>query len=64
MLTWEFQKASGDNGNCFEARLTEDGEIEVRNSTNPQGPTVRFNHVEWRAAIHAFAAGLYDLPER
>ncbi len=66
MLTRSWQRASGNSGNCFEARLATDpdtGEdaVEVRNSTEPNGTIVRYSRSEWRAAVRAFKRGMFDL---
>lgn len=66
MLSKSWQRASGNSGNCFEARLATDpdtGEdtVEVRNSREPDGAIVRYSRTEWRATVRAFKRGMFDL---
>jgi hypothetical protein len=47
-----------------ETLITRDA-VHVRNSKNPDGPTVTFTHSEWRAFIDSVKAyDDYDLPSR
>lgn len=66
MLTRDWQRASGNTGNCFEARLATDPvtgreTVEVRNSRHPDGTVIRYSRTEWRAALRAFKRGMFDL---
>jgi hypothetical protein len=66
VLTNIWQRASGNSGNCFEARLATDphtGEdaVEVRNSKEPDGAVVRYSRSEWHATVRAFKRGMFDL---
>jgi hypothetical protein len=66
VLTTSWKRASGNSGNCFEARLatnpdTGEDAVEVRNSTKPDGAVVRYSRSEWRATVRAFKRGMYDL---
>lgn len=66
MLTRNWQRASGNSGNCFEVRLAMDpvtgrDTVEVRNSRHPDGAVVRYSRTEWRAALRAFKRGMFDL---
>lgn len=66
MLTKKWQRASGNSGNCFEARLATDpvtggDTVEVRNSRHPDGAVVRYSRTEWCAAVRAFKRGMFDL---
>lgn len=47
---------------CVEARVR-GSKIEVRNSTDPAGPSVKFTKEEWREFIGGVHAGDFDLPE-
>lgn len=62
MLTSEWQKSSrsSNQGSCVEARLNNEL-IEVRNSNDPGGPTLRFNKDEWNAFIPGVLNGEFDL---
>lgn len=45
---------------CVEVQRT-DNEVRVRDSKNPTGPTLTFNHDEWKAFRSGMIAGEFDL---
>lgn len=53
---WIKSSRSGNNGQCVEVRHRDDA-IDVRDSKDPDGPTLTFTGTEWTA----FLAGL-NLP--
>ncbi|NUR25328.1 MAG: DUF397 domain-containing protein [Catenulispora sp.] len=56
-LAWRKSRRSNSSGNCVEvARLPENAGFAVRNSRNPDGPTLVFTRDE----ITAFLAGIRD----
>jgi len=67
-MSHDWGKSSYSNGNggnnCVESRLADapDGTaIEVRDSKNPTGPTLRFTKAEWSAFIDGARDGEFDL---
>ena len=48
--TWRKVTKSNNNGACTEVRAI-NGMIEVRDSKDPQGPTLRFTAEEWDAFL-------------
>lgn len=51
-LSMSWKKSSrSTSGNCVEVRLTETGEIQVRDSKIPSGPVLTFASVQWNAFI-------------
>jgi hypothetical protein len=48
-----------DTGTCLEARPL-DGDVEVRDSKNPDGPTLVFTPAEWKAFIRGAKDGDFD----
>lgn len=63
MLTtqWQTSGKSQSGGNCVEARLDDDGQIEVRDTKNPDGPTLRFTREEWVAFVGGAKDGDFDV---
>lgn len=56
---WHISSFSG-NGGCVEVR--QDGDVvTVRHSKEPDGPTLRFNHREWRAFVAGVRNREFDL---
>ena len=55
---WKRPAKSQSNGNCPQARVRDDGMIELRNDTNPDAVVV-FNRGEWDALGDAFRTGEY-----
>lgn len=57
LLNWRKSGRSGASGNCVElARLPHDSGYMIRNSRNPEGPTLIFTREE----IAAFLTGVRD----
>lgn len=57
---WRTSSFSGGNGSCVEVADLPDGRIAVRNSTDPDGPTVLFTRSEMLAWITGVKAGEFD----
>ena len=57
---WVKSSASYANGTCVETTSVKEGEILVRNSTNPEGPILAFTKAEWVAFIIGAKAGEFD----
>lgn len=56
---WIKARASGSGNECVEMRRS--GErIEVRNSTDPAGPVLRFTSGEWAAWLDGAKKGEFD----
>jgi hypothetical protein len=54
----EFTKGSRSNiSECVELRMTEDGNVEVRDSKNPTGPTLLFTPKEYDAFVGSIEDG-------
>lgn len=53
---WRKSKRSGAVGNCVEIASLDSGEVAVRNSRHPDGPTLIYTSVE----MAAFVAGVKD----
>jgi hypothetical protein len=47
---WRTSTRSGDNGACVEARRTGDA-VEIRDSKDRTGPTLRFTAESWRTFL-------------
>jgi hypothetical protein len=52
-------RSTGNGGSCVEARR-HDSQIEVRNSKNPAGGTVRFTAEEWDSFLFGAKRGEFD----
>ncbi|MFO7250812.1 MAG: DUF397 domain-containing protein [Actinomycetes bacterium] len=50
-MNWRKSSYSG-NGNCVEVALLPSGQIAIRDSTNPSGPTLVVTQSDWRKFIH------------
>ena len=48
---WVKSSLSFSNSNCFEVASLPDGDIGVRNSTDSEGPVLRFTSGEWHAFL-------------
>jgi hypothetical protein len=59
---WRKSSYSGTNGgNCVEVAGNLPGIVAVRDSKNPDGPTLAFTTDEWRAFLAGASAGEFDL---
>jgi hypothetical protein len=51
-LSWH-RSTRCSSGGCAETRLTDDGNVEIRNSTDPDGPILTFPPGQWQAFVDA-----------
>jgi len=51
-----------DSGHCVEVAVT-DGQVAVRDSKNPDGPVLLFDHKEWQDFILGVKDGDFDSPQ-
>ena len=58
--TWRTSTRSGDNGQCVEVRRVDDT-IEIRDTKDRSGPTLRFTLGEWAAFTGGTKDGEFDL---
>ncbi|MET8003872.1 DUF397 domain-containing protein [Nonomuraea glycinis] len=61
----EWRKATRSNGNggaCVEVARNIPGIVAVRDSKNPDGPALVFNHDEWNAFLNGAVKGEFNLP--
>ena len=58
---WRKSSLSSANGQCVEIALVGD-HVAVRDSKNPSGPSLVFNHGEWKAFIGGAKSGEFDCP--
>ena len=63
MLKAEWQKSSYCGSNACAEVAFHEGRVLVRNSKNPQGPTVEFTAEEWNAFLAGARAGEFDIKE-
>lgn len=56
---WRTARASTANGNCVQLRRS-DGHVLVRNSRQPNGPSLRFTPAELAAFLDGARAGEFD----
>ena len=57
-LTWRKASYSGSNGGgCVEVARTPGTAIAVRDSKDPDGPTLAFTTDDWRAFLHQVKDG-------
>lgn len=56
---WTTSTRSGSNGQCVQVRDRGDT-VDVRDSKNPDGPTLAFSPAEWLAFIQGAKAGEFD----
>ncbi|MFI9638955.1 DUF397 domain-containing protein [Micromonospora sp. NPDC051925] len=56
---WRKSGRSDSNGNCVELR-DRDGRVEMRDSKNPTGPILGFEHNVFAAFMHDVKAGRFN----
>lgn len=56
---WYKSSRSG-SGNCVEVAFDESAAVGVRDSKDPDGPTLSFTQAEWSAFIAGVKAGEFD----
>ena len=61
-LTWHKAQASVNNGQCVQLAHTPDGGTAIRDSKNPNGPTLHFTREEWDTFTHALQTGEFNHP--
>ncbi len=54
---WRKSSYSFSNSNCVKARTSGRGTVQVRDSKDPDGPTLAFSRAAWRAFIAAVKTG-------
>lgn len=59
-LTWRKASASNPSGNCVELAALESGEVAVRNSRFPTGPTIVYTRAEIAAFLDGVRCGEFD----
>lgn len=59
-LNWRKSSASNPSGNCVELAELAGGEIAVRNSRHPTGPTLIYTRAEISAFILGVRGGEFD----
>jgi uncharacterized protein DUF397 len=58
---WRKSSYSGNGGgNCVEVTSLADGSVAVRDSKNPDGPTLTFTAAEWEAFTSGVQNGEFD----
>lgn len=53
--------SNGSGGDCVQVALAIPEVVAVRDSKNPDGPRLVFNHDEWREFVATVRAGELDL---
>lgn len=59
-MRWRKSTASNPNGNCVELAELAGGDIAVRNSRHPGGPTLVYTPAEFAAFIVGVRSGEFD----
>jgi hypothetical protein len=57
--SWKKSSRSG-TGNCVEIRMTETGDIQVRDSKDPDGPVLTFMPAQWDAFVSGTKTGEFS----
>ncbi|MFE6051572.1 DUF397 domain-containing protein [Kitasatospora sp. NPDC056446] len=57
---WVKSRHSGNGGNCVEIAPDFPGVMPVRDSKDPEGPTLLFPAAAWQSFVTAAAAGEFD----
>ncbi|HEX6073709.1 MAG TPA: DUF397 domain-containing protein [Micromonosporaceae bacterium] len=58
--TWRKSTRSGGHDNCVEVRRAVTGEVQVRDSKDPNGPVLSFTPSEWASFIGSAQGGEFD----
>jgi Domain of unknown function (DUF397) len=56
---WFKSSYSGQNGSCVEARFRADGDVDLRDSKDPEGPSYTFPAAAWTAFVAAVKSGRF-----
>ncbi len=59
-LDWRKATASQANGNCVEVAPVHGAGVLVRDSKDPEGPSLHFTPAEWSAFIEGANSGEFD----
>ncbi len=59
-LSWRKSQHSSPQGNCVEIAALPFGQVAVRDSHEPTGPTLTFAKAEWRALTNRAKEGYFD----
>ena len=59
-LHWRKSTVSNPSGNCVELAELADGDVAVRNSRHPAGPTLVYTRAEISAFIRGVRGGEFD----
>lgn len=59
--TWVKSSYSGGNGACVEVKSPAPLTIAVRDSKDPEGPSLSFRPESWAAFVAEVSGGVYDL---
>lgn len=57
---WRKSTFTNDTGACVEVADLDSGRRAVRDSKNPDGPTLMFTAAQWAAFTASVRAGLFD----
>ncbi|MET8049104.1 DUF397 domain-containing protein [Streptosporangium sp. NPDC005286] len=59
-LEWRKSSYTGQTGNCVEVANLPGGSRAVRDSKDPNGPTLSFTHTEWQSFTDNIKNGKFD----
>jgi hypothetical protein len=59
-LSWRKSSASNPSGNCVEIAVLAGGDVAVRHSRHPTGPTIVYTRAEMSAFIRGIRSGEFD----
>ena len=54
-------RSTPQGGNCVEVRRAETGDIQVRDSKNPDGPVLSFTRGDWHRFVESTRTGNFNL---